>query len=120
MRSQGWRHLLPALGLIVTGCGVAPHNFRGLSDPAPLTRARSTGLGKRLPESQVIPPLIDHLEDSDPVVRLSANEELRKRTGKDFGFVAWADTQERAPAVAKWRAWWNTRQAGLVKSRKNP
>jgi hypothetical protein len=39
------------------------------------------------------------------VVRLAASEELRKRTGKDFGFVAWASPEERATAIARWRSW---------------
>jgi hypothetical protein len=91
-----------------------------LTHPAPIVRARSVGLGEQLPESQVIPPLIDRLDDSDAVVRLSAHAELRKLTGQDFGYVPWADAAERAPAVARWRAWWNNRKAPLARSAKIP
>ena len=38
-----------------------------------------------------VPALIGRLEDADPVVRLAAHEELRRRTGRDFGFVPWAE-----------------------------
>jgi hypothetical protein len=98
-----------ALGL---GCSIAPRNFRALHDPAPLVRARAVGLGRDLPDTLVIPALIDRLEDPDPVVRLSAHEELRRRTGQDFGFVAWADPPERSAAVARWRAWSTARRTG--------
>jgi HEAT repeat protein len=120
MGSQAWRILLLLLSFSVVGCGVTPRNFQALTDPAPLTRARAVGLGKNLPEREVIPALIGRLDDRDPVVRLSANEELKRRSHQDFGFVAWADVQERAPAVSRWRTWWNARQAGLVNSRRNP
>jgi len=78
------------------------------------------GLGGELPSSQVIPALIDRLDDPDAVVRLSAHEELRKLTGQDFGFVPWADGAERASSVARWRTWWNTRKATLAKSGRIP
>lgn len=120
MSSRAGRILLLLGTFGLAGCGVAPHNFRELSDPAPLTRARAVGLGKNLPAREVIPALIGRLDDRDPVVRLSANEELKRRTRQDFGFVAWGDAQERAPAVARWKAWWNAHQAGLVNSRRNP
>lgn len=87
------------------GCGFAPHTFRKIQHPAPLVRARSVGLGDREPDSQVVPALIGRLDDEDPVVRMAANEELRQRTGQDFGYVAWASPEERAQAVSRWRTW---------------
>jgi hypothetical protein len=38
-------------------------------------------------------------------VRLTANEELRERTGHDFGFVPWGSAEERSAAIARWRTW---------------
>ena len=35
--------------------------------------------------------LVGRLADNDPVVRLTAHEELRRRTGLDFGYVPWAN-----------------------------
>ena len=110
--------------IAIVGCGTAPKSFRSLVDPAPLTRARAVGLGDRVPDQQAIPALIARLEDPDPVVRLSADEGLRKRTGQDFGFVAWAEPGERAAAVGRWDAWWRARQPrpqpGLAKSGRIP
>ena len=51
-----------------------------------------------------MPVLVDRLSDSDPVVRLAAHEELRKRTGRDFGYVPWASAEERAGPTESWRA----------------
>jgi hypothetical protein len=110
---------LPIIALSV-GCSIAPKTFQGLSNPAAIVRARAVGLGQQLPERQVIPPLIERLDDPDAVVRLSAHEELRRRTGQDFGFVPWADAAERAPAVARWREWWEGRKATMVRSARMP
>jgi HEAT repeat protein len=112
---------LPVLALLLgLGCSIAPKSFRNLAHPAPIVRARAVGLGNGLPDSQVVPALIEHLDDPDAVVRLSAHEELRKRTGQNFGFVPWADNAERAPAVTRWRDWWNRRKAPLAKSGRIP
>jgi hypothetical protein len=112
---------LPLLAVSLgSGCSIAPKTFQSLTHPAPIVRARAVGLGNDLPQSQVIPPLIERLDDPDAVVRLSAHEELRKRTGQDFGYVPWADASERAPATARWRNWWNSRKATLAKSGRNP
>jgi hypothetical protein len=108
---------LVALGL---GCGIAPRTFRGMNHPAPIVRARAVGLADGMPEWKVVPALIEHLSDPDPVVRLSAHAELRQKTGQDFGYVPWSDLAERSAAIERWRAWWNGRQAGLAKNAKNP
>src|SRR5262249_8355548 len=104
-----------------TGCGIAPRSFRGLTHPAPIERARAVGRGDELPDGAVVPALIQRLDDPDPVVRLSAHEELRRRTRQDFGFVAWATPAERA-RVARWRFWWQATPSstGLVRSRGVP
>ena len=102
---------LLVLGL---GCGVAPRHFRDLIDPAPMTRARAAHLGDGHPDAVAIPALIDRLEDDDPVVRLSAHTALRRRTGQQFGFLPWAEPDERARAVARWRSWWTGHQGILA------
>jgi HEAT repeat protein len=109
--------MITALALCtLSGCGITPRHFRALDDRSPLARARAAGLGENLPEAVVIPALIDRLDDPDAVVRLSANESLKRRTGQDLGFQAWAEPGVRAQAVNRWRAWWKTRQAALAKS----
>ena len=79
--------------------------------PAPIVRARAVGLDDKQPEWVAIPAMIDRLNDPDRVVRMTANDGLKERTRRDFGFVAWAPAEERARAVDRWRAWWKERQA---------
>lgn len=117
VRRFGWA--LPFL-VLSGGCSIAPKSFRGIDNPAPLVRARAAGLGRGLPDQQVIPALVDKLSDPDPVVRLTSHEELKKRTGKDFGFVPWDDPAPRARAVERWKAWLAGRWAGVVKRRRRP
>jgi hypothetical protein len=97
--------LLAATTLPCGGCGLAPHSFRKMQPTAPVERARTIGQGRGVSDPQVVPALISRLDDEDPVVRLTASEELRKRTGRDFGFVPWAGDAERSAAIARWRAW---------------
>ena len=121
MRSTHWARstaLLPALAL--AGCGIAPKTFQNVTDPAPIVRARSVGLSQGLPESKVVPALLDRLEDKDPVVRLAAAEELRQGTGRNFGFVPWASETDRARAVTRWRDWWKKRQQSLSRIVRSP
>jgi hypothetical protein len=88
----------------IWGCAHGPRSFRKVQNPAPLVRARAVGLGRRQPDSRVMPALVERLSDSDPVVRLAAHEELRKRTGQDFGYVPWASAEDRAGPTERWRA----------------
>ncbi|WP_422925214.1 hypothetical protein [Singulisphaera sp. PoT] len=112
--------LVLALLLLADGCGIAPKGFKSLNNPAAITRARSVGLGNNLPNARVIPALIDRLSDTDPVVRLSAHEELKKRTGQDFGYVPWGELGERNQAVARWKQWWGDQKPALARNRQNP
>jgi hypothetical protein len=91
-----------------------------MTQTAPIRRARAVELSQGLPDGKVVPALLNHLDDTDPVVRLTAHEELKRRSGKDFGYVPWADRSERVSAMARWRAWWSARQAALFKGWKNP
>ena len=93
-----------------------PEELPGFGRPGADRPARAAGLGTKLPDNVVIPALIDRLGDTDPVVRLSASEELRKRTGQDFGYLPWGDLVERQRAIDQWRAWWRTRKVALARS----
>ncbi len=106
------RLLAPCAAMtLIAGCGsLTPRNFRALNNPAPVVRAGAVGYGDDQPDSVAIPAWIGLLDDKDAVVRLNAHESLKKRTRQDFGFVPWAEPEQRAPAVAKWRAWWQSRQ----------
>ncbi len=107
MRIGRWigRMALVAGSIALPGCAHGPRRFEKIENPAPMVRARAVGLGTRHPDAQVLPALIGRLADSDPVVRMAAHEELRKRTGNDFGYVPWGSPEERSAAIARWRAW---------------
>lgn len=103
------------------GCTIAPKTFFDLRNPAPLVRARASQMGGPLSDEVVVPSLIDRLDDRDSVVRLTSFDELKRRTGQDFGYKPWLDAPERAVAVGKWRAWWGAnRQNALAKNRPIP
>ena len=103
------------------GCGVAPKAFSELGkNPAAINRARAVGLGQTRADDNVVPRLIERLDDTDPVVRLTAHEDLKRRTRQDFGFVPWAEAAERAPAAAQWKAWWQSSHGVVAEPTKTP
>ncbi len=98
------------LSLSGTGCSLAPKSFRDMLHPAPIVRARAVGLDDKQPEWVAVPAMIGRLNDPDRVVRMTANDGLKERTHRDFGFVPWAPPEERVKAVARWKAWWEERR----------
>lgn len=106
MSRRGSLRSLALLVLIAAGCSLGPRQFQDVNNQAPLVRARATGLADEVPRAEFIPELIDHLGDPDAVVRLSSHEELRRRTGQDFGYHPWDNIPEREAAAGRWRVWW--------------
>jgi len=94
-----------------SGCSLAPKNFRDMLHSAPIVRARAVGLGNDQPEWVAVPAMIERLGDSDPVVRMTANDSLKERTHRDFQYVPWSPVEERTSAIDRWRAWWKDRAA---------
>ncbi len=105
--------LLAAALAVTSGCSLAPKSFKGINKPEPLVRARAIPMGRNLPDQKVVPQLLNSLDDRDQVVRMAAFEELKKRSGQDFGFVPYAEAEDRKPAVSRWRAWWGSNQLRL-------
>jgi hypothetical protein len=89
----------------VCGCAHGPRDVRKVRSTTPLARARAVGRVNGQSDSQLMRTLVGRLADNDPVVRLAAHEELRKRTGFDFGYVPWASDEDRALPMQRWRAW---------------
>ena len=110
--------LLAGALVVLEGCSLAPKNFKGITKDEPLVRARAIPMGRKLSDDKVVPHLINSLDDHDQVVRLAASEELKKRSGQDFGFVPYAESKERQPAVSQWRAWWAARQGSFPQLRR--
>ena len=98
--------LIPIAGL-AAGCSLAPKSFRDMVHTSPIVRARAVGLGDRQAASVSVPAMIERLDDNDCVVRMAANDGLKTRTGKDFGFIPWGGPEERADAASRWKAWWS-------------
>lgn len=57
-------------------------------------------------EKSLTPELIGLLEDKDPGVARAAQAALKEMTKQDFGPSTGASAEERAKAVAAWKAWW--------------
>ena len=57
-----------------------------------------------------MPDLVALLDDLDPWVIRAAGVGLRVLTGLDFGPAANATPEDRAKAVAAWKAWWRLQQ----------
>jgi hypothetical protein len=113
-RTSTWIASALAFGLC-SGCGsLTPRSFRAMNNPAPVVRSGAVGLLDDQPDQVAIPAWIARLEDPDAVVRMQANEGLKGRTRQDFGFVPWAEAEERAPAVARWKAWWQSNSQGAT------
>jgi hypothetical protein len=112
--------LLVAVAVSVSGCSLGPRNFRQIRHPAPLVRARAISLGYGEPDAAVLPSLVGRLEDPDVVVRMAANEELKRRTRHDVGYVPWAGPEERAIGVSRWHALLGGRPAQVASTPGRP
>ncbi len=108
--------LMISMVALASGCSLAPKSFRDMVHTAPIVRARAVGLGDRQSDSVSVPALISRLDDPDCVVRMAANDELKAKTGRDFGFVPWGTPEERADGTSRWKTWWSGRQQSVSPS----
>lgn len=100
--------------LALASCSSAPKSFLSVSDPAAINRARAVAFGQQHSDAAAIPALIDRLTDDDPVVRLASHEALKKRTGQDFGYLPYAEGDELAASVQRWKQWWASTTNGRM------
>ncbi len=96
---------LAASALPCWGCGLTPLSHRKVQLPPASVRARTLSGSPGGPAPAKGIELVARLSDSDPVVRMAAHEELRRRTGQDFGYVAWGSPEERAAAAERWKSY---------------
>jgi hypothetical protein len=106
--------------VLAAGCAHDPRITRKMQQGTPFLQARSIGRASRAPDSRVLPTLVGQLSSGDPVVRLAAHEELRRRTGQDFGYVPWAAPEERSGAAERWRDWVGDGSLSTVQAQKSP
>ena len=79
------------------------------TDPAPVVRYEAAGALLELTDPAGLDVLIDGLSDPDPRLRAKCAAVLTEKTGQRFGFEADGTPEDRAAAVARWRAWAATR-----------
>jgi hypothetical protein len=99
--------LAAALLIGLTGCAQRPYRSlaEGLQSEDPANRISATIEAADTGDREVLPLLVDQLDDPDADVRMYAILSLRKLTGQTLGYRFYADPADRAAAVARWRAW---------------
>ncbi len=66
-------------------------------------RIRALGAVVRRGEPELVPAVVDRLDDHDPAVRMYAILTLEKLTGTRLGYRYYAPSDKRRAAVAAWR-----------------
>jgi len=93
---------LPILGT----CGPDRTGYpEAFHSPRVEQRIQAIRQAARTGDKDVIPLLIDRLDDEDAAVRLYAILALEKLTGTRRGYRYEADENERNRAVQRWRRW---------------
>jgi hypothetical protein len=82
-----------------------PALLEASKDPVPTVRYEAAGALLELSEPAGLEVLVDGLSDPDPRLRAKCSAVLAEKTGRDFGFEADGTPEDRAAAVARWRAW---------------
>jgi len=93
---------------------VVPHLVPLLEDPDVFVRMAVARVFGDLASPLSIEPLIETLEDDEPVVREAAMAALHLITGRDFRFDPNAGPTERAKRVRAWRDWWEGARADYL------
>ncbi|MCH8052522.1 MAG: HEAT repeat domain-containing protein [Planctomycetes bacterium] len=95
-----WCAVLMAVGACAPTAGDL---VQRLEDRDPLTRIRAITQITRARQTDLIPKLVDRLEDEDSAVRFVAIFALEELTGSHLGYDYAAPKSERVKAVAAWR-----------------
>ncbi len=95
-----WCAVLMAVGACAPSAGDL---VQRLEDRDPLTRVRAIKQITRVRQTELIPKLVDRLEDGDSAVRFAAILALEDLTGSRRGYDYAASKSGRAKAVAGWR-----------------
>src|SRR5947209_6868692 len=97
-----WRGLWMA-ACAAAACGCTPHDPQRIGATDPTNNIPAIQQAAREKDRQAIPGLVQQLDSDDPAVRFYAIEALRKLTGETFGYRFYDDTEQRRPAVARWK-----------------
>jgi hypothetical protein len=96
------------LWLVVVGC--ARPEGRGLADEDASFKIPAIKTAAEQKDRDAIPFLIDDLNSDDPAVRFYAIEALRRITNQTFDYDYFDDAPDRAPAVQRWREWYESQK----------
>lgn len=76
-----------------------------MADDDPAVRIRAMREAVDRERRDLLPSLVNRLEDDDPAVRLFAIVALERMTGQRFAYRPESDRSERQAAVAAWRTY---------------
>jgi hypothetical protein len=99
---ESWGIVL-ALALGV-GC-VAPRPPLSVKDPDPSIKIPAMKVAVEKKDLAAACQMVRDLESDDPAVRLYAIEALFRLTGERFGYLFYADDDQREASVKQWRHW---------------
>ncbi|KKL50306.1 hypothetical protein LCGC14_2306820 [marine sediment metagenome] len=103
--------LLAAMALwtaSLTGCTARMPRLpiaAALQSGAPAQRSDGCIRAGEARDEQVVPLLVERLEDRWPEVRMFAIGALKRITGQTHGYRHFASYADRAEAVGRWRQW---------------
>ena len=101
MRENWGIWLMVAVGM---GC-VAPREPLSVNNPDPSIKIPAMKVAVEKKDLKAACQMVRDLENDDPAVRLYAIEALYRLTGERFGYLFYADADQRGPAVKRWRQW---------------
>ncbi|MFQ5845239.1 MAG: HEAT repeat domain-containing protein, partial [Planctomycetota bacterium] len=88
------------------------HLAAALRSPYPSVRAAAAAVAGETGRRGMVEPLLEALDDPEPAVRRASVAALRRITKRFHGYRPGDPPQKRAPAVARWRAWWGRSKDG--------
>lgn len=106
MRTFRTRLLALLTGVVLVGCRT-DHVQPNLTDPDPSRKIPAIKEAADSGDKSKTVHLVDDLDSDDPAVRMYAIHALKDLTGRTFGYRYYDEEDQRAAAVARWRAWLN-------------
>lgn len=98
-----WRGLLVAACLSAGGC--FPRADPSITAADPMDSIPAIQRAAETKDRKAIPALVAQLDNDDPAIRFYAIGALRAITGQDLGYHYFDETDERRPALRRWKQW---------------
>jgi hypothetical protein len=96
---------MPTLAVAAGGCSKDTPLPSDVDSPYLAGKIPAIKRGVERMDPAVARQLVRDLNSADPAVRFFAIEGLRRMTDQTFGYVYYADDDQRKPAVQRWRQW---------------